>query len=264
MREMKHLDLESRTGKSPGGYNMPLHFTGVPFIFMNAANTQRDVFTLIHESGHAVHSLSMRDYPVSASKQPPSEVAELASMTMELLAMDSCQVYFDNSDDLLRAKISQLIDVLLTLPWVATVDKFQHWIYTNPEHTQEMRREAWSNIQKEFSSSIVDKTGLEDYSDYAWHRQLHIFEVPFYYIEYGMAQLGAVAIWKRFRTEPEAAVRDFKAALELGYTKTVGEIYEAAGVKFDFSKAYVQDLANFVWTELQQLIDQVEAKEAAA
>ncbi|MCB0641025.1 MAG: M3 family oligoendopeptidase [Phaeodactylibacter sp.] len=258
MKAMEHLDLDSRTGKSPGGYNMPLHFTGVPFIFMNAANTQGDVFTLIHESGHAAHSLSMRDYPLSASKQPPSEVAELASMTMELLAMDACQVYFEDPKDLLRAKTTQLVDVLLTLPWVATIDKFQHWIYTHPAHSQEERKQAWLEIYQQFTSSVVNREGLEEFISYAWHRQLHIFEVPFYYIEYGMAQLGAIAIWKRFREQPEQAVQDFKEALRLGYTQTVGDIYEAAGVRFDFSSDYVQELAAFVWDELQVLIAEIE------
>jgi oligoendopeptidase F len=254
MDAVGHLDLDSRKGKSPGGYNMPLHRTGIPFIFMNASGTVADMRTLLHEGGHAVHSIMMRDYPLNENKQPPSEVAELASMTMELITMDEWDQFFANEEECRRAKINQLESVLKTLPWVATIDQFQHWIYTHPGHTQDERKAAWNRIYARFSSQLVDRSGLEDYQSYLWHRQLHIFEVPFYYIEYGMAQLGAVAIWKRFREQPEEAIRDFKQALALGYTRPIGELYEAAGIRFDFSPAYVQELGDFVQEELNALV----------
>ncbi|MCB0629958.1 MAG: M3 family oligoendopeptidase [Lewinella sp.] len=254
MKEMGHLDLDSRKGKRPGGYNMPLMITGVPFIFMNATHTLNDMRTFLHESGHAIHSYLTKDQQLAVYKRVPSEVAELAAMTMELLTMDHWDMFFSDAEDLRRAKIAQLENVLKVLPWIATIDKFQHWLYTHPNHTSEERRQKWMEMLRQFSSDIVDSEGLEHYSEYIWHKQLHIFEVPFYYIEYGMAQLGAIAIWKRFREEPEQAIRDYINALKLGYTKPIHEIYATAGIAFDFSREYVAELGAFVKHELHKLI----------
>ena len=254
MQKMGHLDLESRAGKAPGGYNMPLNQTGVPFIFMNATHSMNDMRTLMHESGHAVHSLLTRNFRVNSVKRVPSEVAELAAMTMELLSMDYWNVFYPKKEDLRRAKIMQLETVLKVLPWIATIDKFQHWVYTNPDHTREERKQNWMQILKEFSSGIVDHTELEAYSEYLWHKQLHIFEVPFYYIEYGMAQLGAIAIWKNYRKNPELAIDNYIQALKLGYTKPIRDIYRTAGIAFDFSRDYVSELGAFVKAELQKLL----------
>lgn len=254
MRSMGHLDLDSRLSKRPGGYNMPLHITGVPFIFMNASNALGDMRTLLHESGHAVHSYLTRHYKLASAKRVPSEVAELAAMSMELLTMDYWDVFFDNERDLRRAKINQLENVLKILPWIATIDKFQHWIYTHPEQTAEERKENWIRISGEFKSDVIDFSGIEMYQEHIWHKQLHIFEVPFYYIEYGMAQLGAIAIWKRYKENPQQALKDYTAALELGYTKPISEVYQTAGIAFDFSEEYVSDLVSFIRAELDQLI----------
>lgn len=254
MQEMERLDLGSRNAKHPGGYNMPLYHSGVPFIFMNATNSFSDLHTLMHEAGHAVHALLTHDYDLVSAKSVPSEVAELAAMTMELITMDNWDVFFENEDDLRRAKVEQLEGVLKTLPWVATIDKFQHWIYTNPNHSQKEREAAWVEIYSEFSSNIVDTEGLEKYGSHRWHAQLHLFEVPFYYIEYGMAQLGAIAIWKRYRENPEAALEGYINALKLGYTRKIGEIYQAAGIEFNFSQNYVKELADFVKLELEKVI----------
>jgi oligoendopeptidase F len=254
MRSMGHLDLDSRLSKRPGGYNMPLHITGVPFIFMNASNALGDMRTLLHESGHAVHSYLTRHYKLASAKRVPSEVAELAAMSMELLTMDYWDVFFDNERDLRRAKINQLENVLKILPWIATIDKFQHWIYTHPEQTAEERKENWIRISEEFKSDVIDFSGIEMYQEHIWHKQLHIFEVPFYYIEYGMAQLGAIAIWKRYKENPQQALKDYTAALELGYTKPISEVYQTAGIAFDFSEDYVSDLVSFIKAELDQLI----------
>lgn len=254
MDSMRRLDLESRKGKHPGGYNMPLYQSGVPFIFMNASGSIGDLHTLMHESGHAVHAFLTQDYDLVSAKNVPSEVAELASMTMELLTMDYWHIFFDNEDDLRRAKIYQLESALKTLPWVATIDKFQHWIYTHPQHTAAERSEAWVEIYSAFIPDVVDRSGLEAFYKHLWHRQLHIFEVPFYYIEYGMAQLGAIAIWKRFRENPAQALEDYINALKLGYTKTIGEIYSAAGIEFNFSAAYVKELADFLNEEIERVI----------
>ncbi|GAB2531729.1 M3 family oligoendopeptidase [Rufibacter soli] len=253
MREIGHLDLESRKGKAPGGYNYPLDEIGVPFIFMNATSSLRDVVTLLHEGGHAVHSFLTRDLPLNAAKHPPSEVAELASMSMELLTIDHWDIFFPNQEDLVRAKRQHLESVLETFPWVATIDKFQHWVYENPAHTVEERHQNWVRIFEEFNQQEVDWSGLDYLKPYIWQKQLHLYEVPFYYIEYAMAQLGAVAVWKRYKSDPTAALEGYKKALSLGYTVTIGEIYEAAGIRFDFSSAYIQTLVDFVKEELAKL-----------
>lgn len=253
MRQMGHLDLESRKGKAPGGYNYPLDETGVPFIFMNATSSLRDVVTMLHEGGHAVHSFLTRSLPLSADKHPPSEVAELASMSMELMSMDHWDEFFPDEDELRRAKKTHLESVLETFPWVATIDKFQHWIYENPEHTTEQRHAHWVRVFDEFNQRTVSWKGLEQYKPYLWQKQLHLYEVPFYYIEYAMAQLGAIAVWRNYRQNPQQGLEAYKRALALGYTAPIGEIYAAAGIRFDFSTEYLRSLADFIREEMAQL-----------
>ena len=253
MKRMGHLDLESRKGKAPGGYNYPLDEIGVPFIFMNATSNLRDMVTLLHEGGHAVHSLVTRDLALNSFKHTPSEVAELASMSMELLTMDFWDEFFDNEEDLRRAKVQHLESIIETLPWVATIDKFQHRLYEHPDHTEEHRSVAWVHIYREFNDSVTDWTGLEKFRSYLWQRQLHIYQVPFYYIEYGIAQLGAIGIWKNYRENPEQGLRGYLDALKLGYTAPIGQIYEAARVPFDFSKKHITELMDFVRAELARL-----------
>jgi oligoendopeptidase F len=253
MKDNGLFDVESRKGKAPGGYNYPLSETGAPFIFMNSANTFRDLTTMVHEGGHAVHTFLTADLELNDFKHCPSEVAELASMSMELISMDNWDVYFDNEEDLKRAKRDQLFDVLKTLPWVAVVDQFQHWIYTNPDHTDEQRRQAWIEIYEPFGAGFADWSEHPDAEANLWQKQLHIFEVPFYYIEYGMAQLGAIAVWKNYKENPEKGLGQYLDALKLGYTKTIREIYETAGIKFDFSAGYVKELAEFVKGEMEKL-----------
>lgn len=253
MKENNLFDVESRKGKAPGGYNYPLAETGAPFIFMNSANTFRDLTTMVHEGGHAVHTFLTADLELNDFKHCPSEVAELASMSMELISMDNWDVFFSNPEELKRAKRDQLIDVIKTLPWVAVVDQFQHWIYTNADHTDEQRREAWVQIYERFGASFVDWSDNKEAQANLWQKQLHIFEVPFYYIEYGMAQLGAIAVWKNYKENPEKGLQQYLDALKLGYTKTIKEIYETAGIQFDFSAGYVKELVAFVKSELDKL-----------
>lgn len=253
MKANGFFDVESRKGKAPGGYNYPLAESGAPFIFMNSAGTFRDLTTMVHEGGHAVHTFISSDLELNDFKHLPSEVAELASMSMELISMDKWDVFFDNPEDLKRAKKDQLKDVLKTLPWVAVVDQFQHWIYTNPEHTTAERNEAWKKIFAPFGNNFTDWTGHTEALANLWQKQLHIFEVPFYYVEYGIAQLGAIAVWKNYKNDPETALRNYLEALKLGYTRTIKEIYETAGIEFNFSAAYVKDLAEFVREEVGKL-----------
>ena len=253
MKDNQLFDVESRKGKAPGGYNYPLAETGAPFIFMNSANTFRDLTTMVHEGGHAVHTFLTADLELNDFKHCPSEVAELASMSMELMSMDNWNVYFDNEEDLKRAKRDQLFDVLKTLPWVAVVDQFQHWIYTNPDYTDDQRTEAWLQIFESFGANFANWDTHHEAEANLWQKQLHIFEVPFYYIEYGMAQLGAIAVWKNYKENPEKGLQQYLDALKLGYTKTIREIYETAGIKFDFSASYVRELAEFVKSEMDKL-----------
>jgi oligoendopeptidase F len=253
MKEKGRLDLESRIGKAPGGYNYPLEETGFPFIFMNASSLMRDVITILHEGGHAVHSILTKDLEINSFRNFPSEVAELASMSMELITMDHWDVFFDNEEDLKRAKIQHLEDIISTLPWVATIDKFQHWIYENPNHTQEHRQQEWVKIYEQFTDSQTDWEGLEQFKNWMWHRQLHVFELPFYYIEYGIAQLGAIGVWKNYKENPEKGLEGYLAALQLGYTQPIGQIYKTAGIKFDFSRDNIAQLMDFVKNELEIL-----------
>ncbi len=253
MQKMGHLDLESRKGKAPGGYNYPLSETGVPFIFMNATSNLRDMVTMLHEGGHAVHSFLTRDLELTNFQNTPSEVAELASMSMELISMDYWHLFFEQEEDLKRAKREHLEQLIETLPWVANIDKFQHWIYENPAHRPADRAEHWVRIYDQFADDVTDWSGLTEQKQYLWQKQLHLYEVPFYYIEYGFAQLGAIAVWKNYKEDAARGLEGYKNALKLGYTKTIPEVYQAANIRFDFSTEYIRSLIQFVQAELAQL-----------
>ena len=253
MNKMGRLDLESRLGKAPGGYQYPLYETDVPFIFMNSVGLHRDLTTMVHEGGHAIHSFLDMDLELVDFKSPPSEVAELASMSMELMSMEHWDVFFSNENDLKRAKRQQLESVMDTLPWIAAIDKFQHWVYENPNHTVNERYNTWLKIANDFGSDVVSYSGLEANLKRKWQVQLHLFEVPFYYIEYGFAQLGAIAVWRNYKNNPKLATENYKKALALGYTKSIPEIYKTAGIKFDFSPDYIKELMDFVKAEYQKL-----------
>ncbi|HEX2605750.1 MAG TPA: M3 family oligoendopeptidase, partial [Flavisolibacter sp.] len=253
MKEMGRLDLDSRKGKAPGGYNCPLPETGAPFIFMNAAGQMSDVTTMVHEGGHAIHSFLAHPLSLTAFKEYPMEIAEVASMTMELFSMDYWDVFFDNPEDLKRAKQHQLERTLTIFPWIATIDKFQHWIYEHPQHSIEERTEQWRSLLNEYTSIAMDVSGLEEFRKYSWQRQLHLYEVPFYYIEYGIAQLGAIGLWKQFKENKDQAVQNYINALKLGGTKTLPQLYEAAGLKFSFAPDYISELMLFVQNEMEAL-----------
>lgn len=253
MKELGHFDLESRKGKAPGGYNCPLAESGAPFIFMNAAGQMSDVTTMVHEGGHAVHSFLAHPLPLTAFKEYPMEIAEVASMAMELFSMDYWDAFFDNPSDLHRAKLHQLERTITLFPWIAIIDKFQHWIYTHPTHTTEDRTAYWMQLMEEFKVPALDVSGLEAYRAIGWQRQLHLFEVPFYYIEYGIAQLGAIGLWKQFKENKEQALTNYMQALALGGTRTLPELYEAAGLTFKFDAAYIRSLMEFVHNEIAKL-----------
>ncbi len=253
LKLMKYVDLDSRVGKAPGGYNYPLYEIGVPFIFMNASGSLKDVITIVHEGGHAIHSMLTRDLDFIGFKDLPSEIAELASMSMELISMEHWHFFFTDEDELRRAKREQLENIIEALPWIACVDKFQHWLYEHPQHTAGERTKAWTSVYQSYSSKVVDWKGEEDAREAIWQKQLHLFEVPFYYIEYGMAQLGAIAVWRNYKLNPEKAVKDYISALKSGYTKSISETYAAAGIRFDFSEKYIHELISFVKEELKKV-----------
>lgn len=252
MQALRHFDLDSRKGKAPGGYNMPLAESGAPFIFMNAAAQMQDVTTMVHEGGHAIHSFLSHPLELNAFKEYPIEMAEVASMAMELFSMDHWESFFDNAEDLARAKEHQMERVITVIPWIATIDKFQHWVYENPFHTVAERNEQWYSIQQEFTSPVIDFDGLQSYRQKSWQRQLHLFEVPFYYIEYGIAQLGAIGMWKQYKENKQKALDNYVKALSLGGTRTLPELYRAAGLSFDFSPTYINELMEFVQTEMSE------------
>ena len=251
MQELKHLDLESRMGKAPGGYNCPLAESGAPFIFMNASGQMNDVTTMVHEGGHAVHSFLAHPLALTGFKEYPMEIAEVASMAMELFSMEHWDVFFSNKEELTRAKEHQLERVITIFPWIAIIDKFQHWVYENPAHTVEQRTDKWNEILIEFQDSVIDYSGLENYRSNTWQRQLHLFEVPFYYIEYGIAQLGAIGLWKQFKKDEQKALDNYCTALSLGGTLTLPELYATAGLKFDFSPEQIEVLMEFVKEEME-------------
>ncbi len=253
MRKNSLFDLDSRKGKAPGGYNYPLMLTNMPFIFMNSVGSQRDVITLMHEGGHAMHSFQTKDMEIMMYKNTPSESAELASMAMELITMDYWDEFYDNETDLNRAKREQLERSIKIFPWVMIVDAFQHWMYENHEHTFRERQAKFAEILDRFDAGIINWKGFEDHKSLGWIFQLHITTVPFYYIEYAIAQLGALQVWRNYKTLPDIAVNDYLAALSLGSSKPLPEVYKQAGIKFDFSEDMIAELMDFVNQEYDKI-----------
>ena len=253
MGQMGLLDLASRKGKAPGGYQTSLPEARKPFIFMNAVGLDRDVRTLLHEGGHAFHSLAATEEPLVTYRHAPIEFCEVASMGMELLAGDHLSVFYEEDEDFRRSRREHLEGILWILPWVATIDSFQHWLYSHPGHSGADRRGAWLAALGRFDGGVVDWTGLDQQRAYLWHRQLHIFELPFYYIEYGIAQLGALQLWVKARTDPAAALTGYRAALALGGSRPLPELFAAAGLKFDFSAETIAPLARAVAQDLNRM-----------
>lgn len=225
------FDLDTRPHKAPGGYMDTLERRRVPLIFANSGTTHADVETLVHEGGHAFNALFCRDLEPVAYRMPPLEFAEVASMGLEALAMEHLSEVYPE-EDARRARIGSLQGIVTTFPWVATIDAFQQWIYTDPRHCRATREENWLQIQQRFSAD-VDWNGLDEVRAALWQRQLHLYQVPFYYIEYAIAQMGALQLWIRYRQDPQATVADYKKALSLGGSKSLPQLFEAAGIKFD-------------------------------
>lgn len=251
MQDRHLLDLDNRKGKAPGGYQSTLAESRMPFIFMNAVGVQRDVETMLHEAGHAFHALATQTEDLYAYRGAPIEFCEVASMSMELLGNEFLEEFYSNADAQ-RARRDHLEGILKILPWIATVDAFQHWIYTHPHHTRAERSEAWVSLMKRFGDD-VDWSGFEEVRANLWHRQLHIFLYPFYYIEYGIAQLGALQVWANSKKDKPGALQAYLSGLSLGGSRSLPELFQAAGCRFDFSRETLKPLVQLVRTEMAKL-----------
>lgn len=251
LRQGDCLDLESRKGKAPGGYQYNRDRMRKPFIFMNAAGLHRDLETMIHEAGHAFHSILCESDPLVEYRHSPTEFAEVASMGMELMSIPYWKSFY-NEDDAARAIRIHLEDVSRLLPWVATIDAFQHWIYTHPQHSRAERAAYWLELDRRFGPDL-DWSGLEHFRETQWHRQLHPFTVPMYYIEYGIALLGALQLWLQFRRDRHKAIENYRAALSLGGSRPLPELFAAAELKFDFGPGTMRSLMDEVQGELSTL-----------
>jgi oligoendopeptidase F len=251
MRNLRLLDLENHKGKAPGGYQCSLAEARLPFIFMNAVGMQRDVETLLHEGGHAFHAIAAQREDFYPYREAPIEFCEVASMSMELLGNDFLEV-FHAPAECERARRHHLEGIVEVFPWIATVDAFQHWVYTHPGHSRAERGAAWLELMDRFGGD-VDWSGWGEARKNLWHRQLHIFIHPFYYIEYGIAQLGALQIWAHSRENRARALADYQHGLSLGGSRPLPELFAAAGCRFDFTASTIRPLMQLVESELKKL-----------
>ena len=240
LRERNSLDLESRKGKAPGGYQANLEKTRIPFIFMNAAGTHDNLSTMLHEAGHAFHSCYSSNLELIGDRNPPIEFAEVASMSMELMSQPQWSEFYGD-EDARRAKLEDLEKIVCFLPWMATIDAFQHWVYANPGHTHEERSEHWLELRRRFGPR-TDWSGFNELKETSWQSQLHLFQVPFYYIEYGIAQLGAIQLWQHHRRDSKDGLARYARAMKLGNTKPLPELFEAAGLDLGFDEGHVASL----------------------
>lgn len=232
MRDLKLLDLDNRPGKAPGGYQSALDELRLPFIFMNSVGTTGDLFTLLHEGGHSFHQFFMAPIDLLAEREPPLEFAEVASMSMELLGLEQLHRFFP-SDVVARIRREQLEAIPGLLCWIAQIDAFQIWLYQHPQQSRQERYSCWLDLDRRFGpGEIVDWSDLENFREIAWQKQLHLFEVPFYYIEYGIAQLGALQVWDNFRKHHAEAVDNYAAALSMGGKLSLKELFSKAGIAF--------------------------------
>ena len=259
MREQKLLDLANRKGKAPGGYCTEYYSRRLPFIFMNAVGTHSDVQTMLHEGGHAFHVFESDQLPYSSQREVGMEFAEVASMSMELLAAPYITKEhggFYNSDDANRARIEHLEKTIMFWPYMAVVDGFQHWAYTNPEDAMDPKNcdTEWTRLWKRFQTfDDLDSSEFEDVIATGWHNKLHIYHVPFYYVEYGMAQLGAIQVWGNALKNQKEAVEKYRFALSKGGNATLPELFESAGAKFAFDEDMLTYAVNLVDDQIKEM-----------
>ena len=246
--------MESYKRKAPGGYQNTLHEARKPFIFMNAVGVDDDMRTLLHESGHAFHTLACANDPLLDYRHAPMEFCEVASMGLELLGGQYIGEFYAPLD-IKRSNREHLESIVHILVWAANIDAFQHWLYEHPHHSPHERRQAWMGFYQQFGGKFLDWEGLKEEQAYLWHRQLHIFEVPLYYIEYGIAQLGALQLWLKAKKDPRKTLADYRHGLSLGGSRPLPELYQAAGIKFDFSQELIKPLVDEVYEQWQRLVE---------
>ncbi len=249
------LDLATRKGKAPGGYQATMLEARKPFIFMNAAGTNSDLTTLLHEGGHAFHMFASRHLDPISYRHGPMEFCEVASMSMELLALPYISEFYGPAEQK-RATIDHFQRILELLCWISTVDCFQHELYENPGLDIEGRHKKWQEVTSRFGDGgLIDWEGLEQEKKYQWHRQIHVFQYPLYYMEYGIAQLGALGIWLQTKNDPGIALKNYKNALSLGGSKSLKELFEAAELKFGMGEETFKPLIDAISSELEKLND---------
>ena len=257
MAELELLDLESRKGKAPGGYQDELTEVRLPFIFMNAAKRDDDVRTLLHEAGHSFHSFLMRDKLIpyfNGNANIPLEFAEVASTSMEIISGEHYEGIFYNRQDARRSNFEEAVGNVKLFTWVATIDAFQHWVYTHPANTPDERAKAWVETFSRFAG-LESYEGIEASRRYRWQRQLHLFEVPFYYIEYAIALTGALGIWAQYRQDPRSALVAYKSALSLGASRSLPELFEAAGLEWGFGSREMRKYAGELRSAIREYGD---------
>ena len=245
------LDLMSRPGKAPGGYMYSIEDMRLPFIFFNAVGTHSDIQTLLHEGGHAFHTLATRDEPIGDYRSAPMEFCEVASMSMELFGLERIDEIYDPEDSR-EHKYLQLESIVDLFGWVATIDAFQHWLYTHPGHSRQERREEWVELASRFSPHI-DWSGMEDHFAYLWHRQGHLFSQPFYYIEYAIAQIGALQAWLAESKDHDGTVKKYQQALALGGSRSLPDLFETAGLRFAMGSDILNEIIPAVMERIQAL-----------
>jgi oligoendopeptidase F len=249
IRDRGNLDLDSRKGKAPGGYQSTLDVQRVPFIFMNAAGVNRDVMTLLHEGGHAFHAILARTEPLVFYRSAPLEFCEVASMGMEAIGVKHLDVFYPKEADAARARREYFEGIIKIFPWIASIDAFQHWVYLHPGHSRKEREKAWLDLRRKFKGGD-DWTGLENEHATSWHLQMHPFCVPFYYIEYAFAQVGALQVWQNARKDADKALASYREGLSLGGSRTLPDLFKATGLKFGLDRKILKPLIKAVEAEL--------------
>jgi oligoendopeptidase F len=244
------LDLENRKSKAPGGYQLPLSESRMPFIFLNAVGVHMDVLTLLHEGGHAFHTLAARAEPLLSYRTAPIEFCEVASMSMELIGGEHFTEFY-SPGDAQRARRAHLEAVLTSFTWIAAVDAFQQWVYSHPGHTRAERREAWMQLMERFGG-LVDWSGYELFRANLWHDVSHIFQSPLNFVEYGIAWLGALQVWSNWKKNHQSGMAAYKRGLALAGSRPLPELFAAAGGRFDLSAKTVRPLIRLIQDELDQ------------
>ncbi len=254
MVDTGNIDLGVRKGKTPGGFCFPIDRSGMCFICMNVTGSSVEANILVHEAGHGIHSLAHSDEIVREYRMfdGPGELAEFPPKTMELLAMDYYDEYYDSIENIKQARKERLIDILVSLRRYIVIDSLEQWLYSNPEHTVQERSKFVSSLEDRFNIGI-DWTGLDEEKSVWWYKEQLMIIQPLYVISYAIAQLGALDVYRNYRQNREKTIASFEASLKLGFSRSIGEIYEAAGGKLDFSKEYIRKLVDFILEEIEIL-----------